>query len=117
MGFLGKLFGKKDEEAAVELSSAVTQQPVYEEKLQTIDMSKHNENLGKVLIDMSTLRYGKLNVEELHERCQADIKTAGLPCQKTLAITHMNECGKIALSVRDTFKDDWEVKYFYFEVN
>lgn len=64
-----------------------------------------------------TLRYGKLNVEELHERCQADIKTAGLPCQKTLAITHMNECGKIALSVRDTFKDDWEVKYFYFEVN
>ena len=53
MGFLGKLFGKKDEEAAVELSSAVTQQPVYEEKLQTIDMSKHNENLGKVLIDMS----------------------------------------------------------------
>lgn len=64
-----------------------------------------------------TLRYGKLNVKELHERCQADIKTAGLPCQKTLAITHMNECGKIALSVRDTFKDDWEVKYFYFEVN
>lgn len=53
MGFLGKLFGKKDEEAAVELSSAVTQQPVYEEKLQTIDMSKHSENLGKVLIDMS----------------------------------------------------------------
>ena len=53
MGFLGKLFGKKDEEAAVELSSAVTQQPVYEEKLQTIDMSKHNENLGKVLIEMS----------------------------------------------------------------
>lgn len=53
MGFLGKLFGKKDEEAAVELSPAVTQQPVYEEKLQTIDMSKHNENLGKVLIDMS----------------------------------------------------------------
>lgn len=40
MGFLGKLFGKKDEETAVELSSAVTQQPVYEEKLQTIDMSK-----------------------------------------------------------------------------
>ena len=39
MGFLGKLFGKKDEEAAVELSSAVTQQPVYEEKLQTIDIS------------------------------------------------------------------------------
>ena len=64
-----------------------------------------------------TLRYGKLNVKELHERCQADIKTAGLPCQKTLAITHMNECGKIALSVRDTFKDDWKVKYFYFEVN
>lgn len=64
-----------------------------------------------------TLRYGKLNVEELHERCQADTKTAGLPCQKTLAITHMNECGKIALSVRDTFKDDWEVKYLYFEVN
>lgn len=29
----------------------------------------------------------------------------------------MNECGKIALSVRDTFKDDWEVKYFYFEEN
>ena len=53
MGFLGTLFGKKDEEAAVELSSAVTQQPEYEEKLQTIDMSKHNENLGKVLIDMS----------------------------------------------------------------
>lgn len=53
MGFLGKLFGKKDEEAAVELSPAVTQQPVYEEKLQTIDMSKHSENLGKVLIDMS----------------------------------------------------------------
>ena len=53
MGFLEKLFGKKDENAAVGLSSAVTQQPVYEEKLQTIDMSKHNENLGKVLIDMS----------------------------------------------------------------
>ena len=64
-----------------------------------------------------TLRYGKLNVEELHERCQADIKTSGIPCRKTLAMTHMNECGKIALSVRDTFKDDWEVKYFYFEVN
>ena len=68
-------------------------------------------------LHQDTLRYGKLNVKELHERCQADIKTAGLPCQKTLAITHMNECGKIALSVRDTFKDDWEVKYFYFEVN
>ena len=44
MGFLEKLFGKKDENAAVGLSSAVTQQPVHEEKLQTIDMSKHSEN-------------------------------------------------------------------------
>lgn len=53
MGFFDKLFGKKDENAAAGLSSAVTQQPVHEEKLQTIDMSKHSENLGKVLIDMS----------------------------------------------------------------
>ena len=56
MGFLGKLFGKKDEEAAVESSSAVTQQPVYEEKLQTIDMSKHNENLGYLLICLREAR-------------------------------------------------------------
>ncbi len=53
MGFFEKLFGKRDEGPTVDLSSTVTQQPVQEEKLQTIDMSKHNENLGKVLIDMS----------------------------------------------------------------
>lgn len=52
MGFFEKLFGKKDEGSTVDLSSTVTQQPI-QEKLQTIDMSKHSENLGKVLIDMS----------------------------------------------------------------
>lgn len=52
MGFFEKLFGKKDEGSTVDLSSTVTQQSI-QEKLQTIDMSKHSENLGKVLIDMS----------------------------------------------------------------
>ena len=64
-----------------------------------------------------TLRYGKLDVKELYERCQADIKTAGLPCQKTLTMTHMNEYGEISLSIREIFRDDWNVNYFYFEVN
>lgn len=58
MGFFDKLFGKKEDNIS---ESVVTQQPLDEKEIQNqaqvqvvaIDMSKHNENLGKVLVDMS----------------------------------------------------------------
>ena len=62
MGFLGKLFGKKENGST---GSMVTQQITTEKDLQNqndeepnspvmpIDMSKHEENLNTVLINMS----------------------------------------------------------------
>lgn len=38
-----------------------------------------------------TLRYGKLDVEDLIKRCNADVNGLGLPCEKVLAVTHTNE--------------------------
>lgn len=67
-----------------------------------------------------TLRYGKLNVEELHERCQADIKTSGIPCRKTLAMTHMNEYCESNISlyeIHKIFKNNWKLKLFEREEN
>ena len=67
-----------------------------------------------------TLRYGKLNVEELYERCQADIKTSGIPCRKTLAMTHMNEYCESNISlyeIHKIFKDNWKLKLFEREEN
>lgn len=67
-----------------------------------------------------TLRYGKLNVEELYERCQADIKTSGIPCRKTLAVTHMNEYCESNISlyeIHKIFKDNWKLKLFEREEN
>ena len=65
-----------------------------------------------------TLRYGKLNVEELYERCQADIINAGLPCQKTLAITHFKEYWESVPLIREIFKkSNWGFSIFHKEVN
>ena len=65
-----------------------------------------------------TLRYGKLNVEELHERCQTDIINAGLPCKKTLAITHFKEYWESVALIRETFKkSNWEFSIFHKEEN
>ena len=65
-----------------------------------------------------TLRYGKLNVEELYERCQADIISAGLPCQKTLAITHFKEYWESVALIRETFKkSNWGFSIFHKEEN
>lgn len=62
MGFLGKLFGKKENDT---IENTVTQQITTEKDLQNqndeesnspmmpIDMSKHQENLNTVLINMS----------------------------------------------------------------
>ena len=50
-----------------------------------------------------TLRYGKLNIEELHKRCQADIKISGIPCRKTLAMTHMNEYCESNISLYEIY--------------
>lgn len=65
-----------------------------------------------------TLRYGKLNVEELYERCQADIISAGFPCQKTLAITHFKEYWEPVALIRETFKkSNWGFSIFHKEEN
>ena len=65
-----------------------------------------------------TLRYGKLNVEELYERCQADIINAGLPCQKILAITHFKEYWESVPLIREIFKkSNWGFSIFHKEVN
>ena len=59
-------------------------------------------------------------MEELHERCQADIKTSGIPCRKILAMTHMNEYCESNISlyeIHKIFKDNWKLKLFEREEN
>ena len=57
-------------------------------------------------------------MEELHERCQTDIINAGLPCKKTLAITHFKEYWESVALIRETFKkSNWGFSIFHKEEN
>ena len=63
-----------------------------------------------------TLRYGKLNVEDLIKRCNADINGLGLPCKKILAITHTNEYFYDVYDI-GTKCNGWEYIFFHREEN
>lgn len=64
------------------------------------------------------LRYGTLDVNELYDRCQRDVKVAGIPCHKVLAITQVNACKSIIPYIYKKFKkNNWNIKFFHLEEN
>ena len=55
-----------------------------------------------------TLRYGTLNLYDLHKRCEKDVGYFG--DKKSIAITHMNECN-IDIDLLNSLFNDWNI-YF-----
>lgn len=63
-----------------------------------------------------TLRYGKLDVEDLIKRCNADVNGLGLPCEKVLAVTHTNEYFDDVYDIGTKCKG-WEYMFSHREAN